>query len=376
MSMKRSLYRHWPFLITGPVLAFLLVIFWYFNQTYLSRERSPIALLLENPILTFGLIIFGAFISSFIFGEYSIKTPVTYEPLAYSFVGGIIMGIGAVLAAMSVNSVVLFNLAGIFNLTAFMVTKGWVYAVFMLLGGLIGSKFLISLTLKTQHIRKEFHIPEWMTVRKNQKIIFYTLIIIFVLFIMTVLLFSRLNGLEKILFSFALLFLIIFGIVVERGTICMSSMLKELFMTHSAYVWRSVLFTIMCLALLYQIGLRTSLYEVIKLEPYVQNMDYLVIGSFLMGFGFIFADGCFIGSLWKAGQGNIINIVGIFGMLIGMGGSQVAVTKIITVNQAAASHGAIPNYINSIVTPTVFLILLWAIGTLLFIFFKPRHYKY
>ena len=374
--MKNNLSRHWSYLITGPALAFLLIVFWYFNQTYLSQERSPIVLLLENPILTFGLIIFGAFISSFIFGEYSIKTPVTYEPLFYSFLGGLVMGIGAVMAAMSVHSVILFNLAGIFNLTAFMITKGWIYAVFMILGGLIGSKLLMSLTVKTRHLRKEFYIPKWLTIKRNQSVIFYVLISVFFLFVIAVLLFSKLSLMERAYFSLALLLLIIFGIIVERGTICMSSMLKELFMTHSAYVWRSVLFTIMWLALFYQIGLKLSLCQSIKLESNIQNLDYLIIGSFLMGLGFIFADGCFIGSLWKAGQGNVINIFGIFGMLIGMGGSQVVMDRIMKANQVVASQSAISNHISSIINPTLFLVLMWIIGTVMFIVFRPKHYKY
>jgi hypothetical protein len=154
--MIKKYLRHWSFLITGPILAFLLVLFWYFNQSYLSQTKGPVALLLENPILTFGLIIFGAFISAFISGEFSIKTPVTYEPLIFALVGGILMGCGAVIAAMSVHSVVLFNLAGIFNLTAFMITKGWIYAVCMILGGFVGARLFKYLILKTKHLKKDF----------------------------------------------------------------------------------------------------------------------------------------------------------------------------------------------------------------------------
>jgi uncharacterized membrane protein YedE/YeeE len=373
--MRKNYLRHWSFLTTGPALSFLLILFWCFNQNYLSQTKGPVALLLENPILTFGLIIFGAFISSSISGEYSIKTPVTYEPLIFSFLGGMLMGCGAVIAAMSVHSVVLFNLAGIFTLTAFMITKGWIYAVCMVLGGLAGSRLFSFLILKTKRLKKEFFIPKALTVEKTRKIIFFTLLSLFIFFVIAVGLFSVLTFHEKISFVFVIILLVLFGMVVERGTICMSSMLKEWFIAKSAHVWRSVLFTIMCLALLYQIGLKLFLYPPVQVEEHIQHIYLLIVGSFFMGFGFIFSDGCFIGSLWKAGQGNIINIVGIFGMLMGIGVSQF-VTKLFLVTKQITVHGLVPNYLNSILNPILFLVFLWIIGILLLAIFKQKHYRY
>jgi hypothetical protein len=358
--------------VTGPVLAALLIVFWYFNQNYLADKKSAVVLLLENPILTFGFVTLGAFISAFIFGEFGIKTPLTYEPLIYGLAGGLIMGTGATIAAMSVYSVVLFNLAGIFNLTAFMVTKGWVYAVFMILGGFFGSKLLKFFTLKTARVKKDFFIPDELMDKGVQRAVFYAILGLFVFFVVAILIFSKLGTPGKISFVFAVIFLSVFGAVAERGTICMSSMLKEWFISRSSYVWRSVLFTVMCLALFYQAGIRLSLFGPILLEKNISGAGFLMAGSFLMGFGFIFADGCFIGSLWKAGQGNIINIAGIFGMLFGIGISQ-AVIRATGLHPAA---GPIPNYIDAISGSTPFLVILWVTGLVLLLVFKPQRYRY
>lgn len=374
--MKKPFFRHWPFIITGPILAFLLIVFWSFNQNFLSQSKGPVVLLFENPILTFGIIILGAFFSSFLSGDFDIKTPVTYEPLVFSFFGGIIMGCGAVIASMSVHSIVLFNLAGIFNLTAFMITKGWIYAVCMILGGFAGARLFSCLILRTKRLKMNFFIPKALTNVKNQKIIFFVLFSLFSLFVLAVVLFSVLTLQEKMIFLIGTIILLLFGIVVERGTICMSSMLKEWFLAHSAYAWRSVLFTIMCLAFLYHAGLRLSLYPQIQMEPYIQNAGFLMLGSFLMGIGFIFADGCFIGSLWKAGQGNIINIAGIFGMLLGIGVLQIGVKSVIAVSKSNPFDGGIPNYLNTIVSPIIFLLLLWGIGGLLLVIIKRKYYRY
>jgi len=54
------------------------------------------------------------------------------------------------------------------------------------------------------------------------------------------------------------------------------------------------------------------------------NYWALMAGSFLMGFGFVIADGCYIGSLWKAGQGKIASLISVVGIFLG-GGISLAV---------------------------------------------------
>ncbi len=372
--MKKVLARHWSYLLTGPILAVLLILFWYFNQSYLAPGKGTVALFLENPLPTFALIIFGAYIGAILSGEFSVKIPMTFEPLVFSFIGGCVAGIGSVIAEMSVHSVVLFNLAGVFTLPAFMVTKGWIYGLFMVLGGLAGSKLLVLLIPKTARLKREIIVPEILRSRKNHWIVFYPMVAFFAISILVVMLLARLTFSERAGLVLAMVLLVLFGLVTERGTVCMSSMLKEWFISHSAYVWRSVLFTIMCLALLYQVGRLLSLYEPMELESYVTNPVLLVAGSFLMGFGFIFADGCFIGSLWKAGQGNVINVIGIIGLLIGIGVSQFG--KSMLGNPTTVSDGHIPNDLSSVVSPLIFLIVLWLVGILLLLVFRQKRYRY
>jgi uncharacterized membrane protein YedE/YeeE len=244
----------------------------------------------------------------------------------------------------------------------------------MVLGGLAGSKLLVLILLMTAPLKKEISVPKILRSRRNQRIMFYALVVFFAVSLLVVLFLQQFTYSEKTGLALAMLLLVLFGLVAERGTICMSSMLKEWFISHSAYVWRSVLFTVMCLALLYQAGLQLSLYEPIKLEQYVPNIGLLVVGSFLMGFGFIFADGCFIGSLWKAGQGNVINLIGIIGLLMGIGGSEIG--KVILAKLPMVSINIIPNYLSSGMSPLLFLIILWVVGILLLMVLKQKRYRY
>jgi uncharacterized membrane protein YedE/YeeE len=130
----------------------------------------------------------------------------------------------------------------------------------------------------------------------------------------------------------------------------------------------------MCLALFYRPGLQLHFYDPIVVENFVQAPGFLVLGSFLMGFGFIFADGCFIGSLWKAGEGNVINVIGILGLLGGIGISQII--KTMFVKNSPGTSSLIPNHLTSIMSPVMFLIVLWLLGLLLLVLFKRKRYKY
>lgn len=374
MNMKRIFARHWSYLPTGIALGLLLILFWFFNQNYLTDGQNAFTRFIENPLFTFGLVILGAFIGASLSGEFGVRMPMTYEPLVLSFAGGFIAGAGAIIAEMSVHSVVLYNLAGIFILPAFMVTKGWIYALFMILGGLVASRLLVMVTLKTAALKQELVVPGVLKSKRNLRIAFYSMALLLTLVLVVIMLFPALSYPERIGLVLGVLFFVVFGLVTERGTICMSSMLKEWFISHSSYVWRSVLFTIMVLALLYQVGLQLSLYEPIAVEYYVSNPLFLVLGSLLMGFGFIFADGCFIGSLWKSGQGNVVNMVGLLGLLMGIGASRIVAAML---GQPSDITGnVIPNRLAELANPFLLLAVLWMLGIILLLIFRPKCYRY
>jgi hypothetical protein len=371
--MKKIFASHWTFIPTGIAIATLLIAFWYLNQNYLAAGKNSATAWLENPFLTFGLVLFGAFFGAYISGEFGLKAPMTFEPLALSFLGGLLAGVGAVIAAMSIHSVVLFSLAGVFTLPAFMITKGWIYIFFMVAGGALASRILVWITIKTGRLKKEIIIPIVISSKRSQQAIFLTATALFVTCVLMLLL-TPVAAREKTGLISAMFILVLFGVVTERGTVCMSSMLKEWFISHSSHVWRSVLFTIMCLAALYQLGLVLDLYQPIALEEYIVNAGLLIAGSILMGFGFVLADGCFIGSLWKAAQGNVINVTGIVGILGGIGASTLASTLFF--QNAEVTVSAIPNYLDVLISPQWYLFLLWVVGIILLIAFRRTRYLY
>ncbi len=364
--------RHWSHLPTGLAMSALLIAFWYFNQHYLTPGRGPVAGFLENPLPAFGLIVYGAFVAAHFAGEFSIKLPLTFEPLLLALAGGAVAGAGSVAAGMSLNSVVLFNLAGVFTLPAFMITQGWIYVALMFAGGAAASRLLVMATRRMGHLKREIPVPAKLTGPGSRRLAFAGLTVLFAAALGAVVVLLPGSLVNRGGLVLAMFLMVAFGFVAERGTVCMSSMLKELFISHSAYVWRSVLLTVMCLALFYRLGLDLGLYAPIDVDPTVTAPGLLIVGSFLMGFGFIFADGCFIGSLWKFGQGNVVNMVGTLGLVIGIGAGRVLLSTL----ALPAAGGTVPNRLGEVAGPWLLVGALWALGIVLLALFRPRRYRY
>jgi hypothetical protein len=360
--------RHWSYLPTGLVLSALLIVFWYLNRHYLAAGRGPVAGFLENPLPTFALIIYGAFVAARVAGEFGIRLPLTFEPLLLAAAGGVVAGVGSVVAGMSVSSVVLFNLAGVFTLPAFMITQGWIYAALMIAGGALASRLLVVTTLQMGRLKREINLPVVLTGGRTLRLVMVVLTVLFAAALGASLLRPQ-AGAEL---AVAMCLMVAFGFVVERGTVCMSSMVKELFISRSAYVWRSVLFTVMCLALFYQLGLQMGLFGPILVDAAVTAPVLLAAGSFLMGFGFVFADGCFIGSLWKAGQGSAVNMVGILGLVAGIG----AARTLDSLFSRFPASGTIPNHLGGAIGPWLPVGVLWVVGAVLLVRFRRKRYRY
>jgi len=367
--MRRITHRHWTFLPAGLALSAILIAFWYLNQDYMSPGRST-SIFLENPLPAFGLMVFGAFVAAFIAGEFAIRVPLTVEPLIFAFVGGGIAGAGSIIAGMSVNSVVLFNLAGVFTLPAFMISKGWLYLAFLIAGGAVGSRLLVIGTLKLAPATRRILVPAALNGRRS-RLVYLGLGCLLVTCLAAAFIVAA-PAASRGSVALAMLLMTMIGFAAERSTVCMSSMLKELFISHSAYIWRNVLFAIMCLALLYQLGLVFSLYAPIEVDAYVTAPALLASGSFIMGVGFVFADGCFIGSLWKTGQGNVINVAGLFGLVVGIGAMQMLGEFF----SLPASGSSIPNRLASVVDSWLLVAVLWMLGLSALLLFRPARYRY
>ena len=88
--------------------------------------------------------------------------------------------------------------------------------------------------------------------------------------------------------------------------------------------------------------------------------------------GFVFADGCFTGSLWKAGQGNVVNMAGLVGLVMGIGAMQMRARFA----PLPASASSIPNELGSVADSWLLVAVLWILGLCALFLFRRKRYRY
>jgi uncharacterized membrane protein YedE/YeeE len=86
-------------------------------------------------------IIFGAMLATLFASEFKIKKPKKVRQVVAAIIGGLLMGYGARLADGC-------NIGAMFSAISALSLSGWIFAAFLLVGAIIGSKLLIGYFMK------------------------------------------------------------------------------------------------------------------------------------------------------------------------------------------------------------------------------------
>lgn len=112
------------------------------NWAYFNNHAS-MAKAFSTPILQDGGsirnigIIVGATLSTLLASEFRIKKIKGHKQIIAGILGGFLMGFGARLAAGC-------NIGALFSAIAAFSLSGWIFAIFLLIGAIIGSKLLVK----------------------------------------------------------------------------------------------------------------------------------------------------------------------------------------------------------------------------------------
>ena len=113
------------------------------SWAYYAPGSSNAKELLEQSFLTNNLsvqdigIVFGALLAVLLASQFKIKKIKSWKQVVAAILGGLLMGYGARLAFGC-------NIGALFSGIASMSLHGWVFAVFILLGAIVGSKLLVK----------------------------------------------------------------------------------------------------------------------------------------------------------------------------------------------------------------------------------------
>ncbi len=243
-------------------------------------------------------IILGAFISCLLANDFRIRFPTRRIRLVEGFTGGIIMGIGAMLAPGC-------NIGGYFSAIASLSASGFVMAFALGSGAYTGvliarwrlkrevAAGMIKATIRTNS-------PACVTCRKPLPRYFQPLIGMGIA-IVVLILYGLYHSDGKYVLGGYLLFGVLFGVVLQRAGFCVTASFRELFTTGGGGLARGVIVA----TIVAMLGFSILVAQGIR-DAYVLPLGWRTYaGGYIFGLGMVIAGGCATGTLFRIGEGNV-----------------------------------------------------------------------
>jgi hypothetical protein len=248
--------------------------------------------LYSGSLLNLGVLI-GGLIAALLSREFALRVPPRGE-LAKGAVGGLLMGLGAVLAFGC-------NIGGFFSATSALSLSGLGMMLGLGLGAFLAIRYLVW---------ELAHRPGWSSGRSHvwgaaragrpsrQPAIGAVLLLVLLLLPVV---YSQAGYVAQGLF---LLFGAAFGVLFQRSRLCLVRAFREPFMTGDAEHTRAAALAVTLSMLGFAILKFTDLKDKSEWVFAAAGVG-AVTGGLLFGLGMTLAGGCGAGSIWRAGEGQV-----------------------------------------------------------------------
>ena len=279
----------WNPLIGGFFLSFFVILLQFYGiPLEISEGLRNFGNWNYYPTFIILGIIGGAFISSCFSQEFGIKIPPKFEVLK-AILAGILMGIGSSFALGD-------NIGGFYTATANLSASGLTMFVGLIIGTLLGLKYLIWET-------KKFSSKGGINIHIKKLGPIIGIIVLFVLFGKILSFFLKENG-KNLILGKILLFSTIAGGISQRSKLCMAKAFRDPFISGETLISNSFILSLFIAT----VGIFS--FKLLKIqEPHFYILPTFMLGSLiggiLFGLGMILADSCALSSLWKLGEGQI-----------------------------------------------------------------------
>ena len=254
------------------------------------------------------LMLLGAFVAALMSKEFAFRIPPIGESIK-GFLGGALMGMGAIIGKSC-------TIGGFFSGWPALSLGAIVFTTGLVIGTYVALKYLLFEMEKLPKISsgKSASLLSAATDRASAQPLIGVIALILGLGIAH----SFNNGGNKVLVCYVLIGLF-FGFVCQRSRFCIVRALREPFMTGessaSIGVMAGILVSMFGFAVIKFMGSGTPI-EMIWVWPHFWLPA--IIGGIIFGIGMTLAGGCIVGSLWRAGEGQIKLWASLVGMIIAM----------------------------------------------------------
>ncbi|MBI5097654.1 MAG: YeeE/YedE family protein [Nitrospirae bacterium] len=280
------------FLHSGPIAATNAVIAdwgrWIYNVALLNLQ-SPVYFLqtsryFPQSIMYIGLML-GVFLSALLAKQFSIKRDKTGGYIQ-GFIGGALMGIGSFLAGACI-------LGGLFSDIMGLSLSGFVMMAGLLAGAYIGGIFVMwqinrqaEKLFNPDHCEVKTASKDYI-VKKDYRGIQPKIAITVALLLLAIISIDKLTGTGFP--SAALLSGILFGIIFQRSAFCFVAAFREIFLTGTTRMMRSLIISLLIGAAGFSIIMAAGLRPT---EVYIfHTSGRLLLGSVIFGFGMTITGG-------------------------------------------------------------------------------------
>jgi len=266
---------------------------WVLTGLGIVRRPDLLVPWLYSGSLLNGGVLLGGLVAALLSSEFAIRLPPRGE-LAKGAIGGLLMGVGAVLAFGC-------NIGGFFSATSALSLAGLAMMLGLGAGAVLGLRYLVWETE---------HRPRWSSgagrvylapsdARASRQPWVGALLL--VLLLATPAVYSRAGYVAQGVF---LLFGVAFGVIFQRSRFCLVRAFREPFMTGDAEHTRAA-----ALALV----ISTLGFAILKFTDLKDKSEWVfpaagagaLAGGLAFGVGMTLAGGCGAGSIWRAGEGQV-----------------------------------------------------------------------
>jgi len=266
---------------------------WVLTGLGIVRRPDLLVPWLYSGSLLNGGVLLGGLVAALLSSEFAIRLPPRGE-LAKGAIGGLLMGVGAVLAFGC-------NIGGFFSATSALSLAGLAMMLGLGAGAVLGLRYLVWETE---------HRPRWSSgagrvylapsdARASRQPWVGALLL--VLLLATPAVYSRAGYVAQGVF---LLFGVAFGVIFQRSRFCLVRAFREPFMTGDAEHTRAAALALVISTLGFAILKFTDLKDKSEWVFPAAGVGALA-GGLAFGVGMTLAGGCGAGSIWRAGEGQV-----------------------------------------------------------------------
>ena len=254
-----------------------------------------------GSLLNLGIIL-GSFMSTLFLNAFRIRFPRRKIMLVQGFLGGVMMGIGTMLAPGC-------NIGGFFSAISALSLSGFVLFFGLLAGAFTGVKFVVWQTKRERkdipsphHIHKTLHLTKLRNIQPIGGGLTFALGIVTALYLST----------HEQSLGIYFLFGIAFGYLLQKSQFCLASSFRDIFLTGGGKIIRGAILGIVIGIFGFSILQGTGIRNVFLLPV----GWHTIVGGYIFGLGMVIAGGCASGMLFRAGEGSLQLMLAILGGMI------------------------------------------------------------